>query len=265
MEIIKITSINVLNEIVGLQKEIWGFSDRECLPSHILLASSKTGGLILGCYDEDQLLGFSQTIPALNDNLHANHYLHALGVKPNSRSGNIGFLIMKAHRALSIQQGIGTIKWTFDPLESINANLYIKKLGANIEDYVPNYYGDNLNGINEGISTDRFLVDWDLHHPNTVQRIDGVSSNYSQENIGEDFVIVSVYSGDSFTLGTNTKFAIEIPVDFQTLKEMHFAKAVEIRMNSRKVFMALIKAQKRIVDFALIYRDGQRRAYYLTD
>src|SRR5207245_196426 len=49
----------------------------------------------------------------------------------------------------------------FDPLEGVNASLNIAKLGAVTHKYYPNLYGSSMaDGLNSGLPTDRFEVEW---------------------------------------------------------------------------------------------------------
>jgi predicted GNAT superfamily acetyltransferase len=63
-----------------------------------------------------------------------------------------------------LARGIGHVRWTFDPLRTVNATLNIHRLGATSATYLPDYYGE-MAGINQGLASDRLLVDWDLAAP----------------------------------------------------------------------------------------------------
>ena len=41
-----------------LQKETWGFADVSIVPGHILITFQKRGGLVLGAFEGDRLVGF---------------------------------------------------------------------------------------------------------------------------------------------------------------------------------------------------------------
>ena len=58
------------------------------------------------------------------------------------------------------EMGYDLITWTFDPLESRNAYLNLTKLRAVCDTYVENCYGEINDGLNNGLPTDRFKVEW---------------------------------------------------------------------------------------------------------
>ncbi len=72
-----------------------------------------------------------------------------------------------------LAQGIDLITWTFDPLETRNATLNFHKLGAVCNTYFPNLYGDMRDGLNAGLPSDRFQVDWWIASERVAQRLAG--------------------------------------------------------------------------------------------
>ena len=59
-----------------------------------------------------------------------------------------------------LRQGLDLITWTYNPLLARNAQLNIAKLGAVCTTYLPNLYGPMRDGLNAGLPSDRFQVDW---------------------------------------------------------------------------------------------------------
>jgi len=49
--------------------------------------------------------------------------------------------MLELRKIMLVQDNNDRIFWTYDPLESINANLYIKKLGGVIFHHLIDYYG----------------------------------------------------------------------------------------------------------------------------
>ena len=74
-------------------------------------------------------------------------------------------LALKIHqRAWARAQGIPAITWTFDPLVRRNAYFNLVKLGADIKELLPNFYGEMTDAINIGDESDRLLAWWDTSH-----------------------------------------------------------------------------------------------------
>jgi predicted GNAT superfamily acetyltransferase len=91
---------------------------------------------------------------------------HRLAVLPEMRGLGLG---VRAEAGISATgawtRGISHVRWTFDPLRATNAALNIHRLGAPRRNtYLPDYYGE-MAGINQGLASDRLLVDWDLAAP----------------------------------------------------------------------------------------------------
>ena len=95
------------------------------------------------------------------------------GVHPAYRNRGLGYSLKLAQREHVLAQGIDLITWTFDPLETRNATLNFHKLGAVCNTYLPNLYGDMRDGLNAGLPSDRFQVDWWIASERVAQRLAG--------------------------------------------------------------------------------------------
>jgi predicted GNAT superfamily acetyltransferase len=70
-----------------------------------------------------------------------------------------------------LRQGIDLIVWTYDPLLGKNASLNIEKLGGIVRHYARDIYGAVNNPLQVGLSTDRFLLEWELMSDRVRERI----------------------------------------------------------------------------------------------
>jgi predicted GNAT superfamily acetyltransferase len=87
---------------------------------------------------------------------------HMAGVTQDSRNRGIG-TAMKLHQRLwGLERGIGSIRWTFDPLVRRNARLNLHRLGARVIAYEVDFYGAMDDAVNANDPTDRLVVDWAL-------------------------------------------------------------------------------------------------------
>jgi predicted GNAT superfamily acetyltransferase len=57
------------------------------------------------------------------------------------------------------------VTWTFDPLVARNAHINITRLGADVDEYLIDFYGVMADGINAGQGSDRVVVRWHLDAP----------------------------------------------------------------------------------------------------
>ena len=78
------------------------------------------------------------------------------------RRSGVG-LVMKLHqRQWALERGIELITWTFDPLIRRNARFNLSRLGATVDEYLENVYGDTDDALNGRGESDRLLVRWRL-------------------------------------------------------------------------------------------------------
>jgi len=149
-----------LERCVELQRVIWG-PDVDQVPAAELVVIRRYGGLVIGAFDGDDLVGFVCGMVGRHKD-RVFHHSHLLGVLPAYRGRGIGEELKWAQRDRVLSQGMDLINWTFDPLQSLNANLNINHLGAVIKEYLLNVYGESLSSLHGGLPTDRFEAEWRL-------------------------------------------------------------------------------------------------------
>jgi predicted GNAT superfamily acetyltransferase len=64
----------------------------------------------------------------------------------------VGFALKLAQRAMSLDQGIQVVRWTFDPLVARNAHFNLSKLGAHCDRFRRNFYGEMGDSLNLGVA-----------------------------------------------------------------------------------------------------------------
>jgi predicted GNAT superfamily acetyltransferase len=145
-----------------LQRLVWPASETDVVPAHLLLSGVHNGGVLIGGYIDQRLIGFVFGFPGLYftpDGPRPKHYSHMLAVHPDFRNQGLGFVLKRAQWQMVRHQGIDRITWTYDPLLSTNARLNIAKLGAVCNTYLKEFYGEMKDGLNIGMPSDRFQVD----------------------------------------------------------------------------------------------------------
>jgi len=246
-----------------LQRLVWPGSETEVVPAHMLQSIVSNGGLIIGAFDGEQLVGFVFGFPgwhAAQDGLRPKHCSHMAGVHPDFRNAGLGFALKRAQWQMVRSQGLDHITWTYDPLLSRNANLNMVKLGAVCSTYIPNYYGDMRDELNAGLPSDRFQVDWWLNSKRVNRRLSGHRrrrlslSHYTESGVQ---IIAPSTPAPSDPL-----LLLEIPSDFLALKAADPALALEWRLRTREIFTDLFARGYLITDF--IYQTGsQPRGFYM--
>jgi predicted GNAT superfamily acetyltransferase len=148
-------------EAVRIQRIIWGFEDLELLPVRLFVVAEKVGGMVLGAFDGDDLIGFCLAIPGIRDSTIYLHS-HMLGVLKEYRDAGAGRLLKFAQREAALARGIDLIEWTFDPLDIKNAYFNIERLGVIVRRFVRNQYGITTSPLQAGLPTDRCIAEWHL-------------------------------------------------------------------------------------------------------
>ncbi|MGB0522847.1 MAG: hypothetical protein ACPGJS_07795 [Flammeovirgaceae bacterium] len=267
MDVRKVESQQEFLEVVEIEKAAWGFDNLlESTPPHVMQASNKVGGLVLGAFHQNQMVGFCHTIPAFDSTLKAYHHMHSLGIYPHAKALHPGFAILAAHRLASLKMKVDKVTWTFDPLEARNANLYIRKVGAVVETpYIANMYGESLlGGINAGIPADRLIATWHLHESRVADRLNGVNlPSLALQQLQTNYPMLNFH--DEKQEIPNQSFALEIPADFQALKLENLKKALQIRITIRKVMTQALNHGRRIVDFHSVLKGNERRNFYIIE
>ena len=257
-----------------LQRLVWSAPDIEIVPKDILLAIVHNGGLAIGAFVGSELVGASFGFPGFYqtpDGPRLKHHSHILAVHPDWRSKGIGFALKRAQWQMVRKQGLDRITWTYDPLLSRNAHLNVARLGAVCDTYLRSEYGEMLDGLNAGLPSDRFQVDWWLNSQRVERRLSRRSRptldlNYFR--LAEAILLEACWNPGpmprppaEILLLSGILLLVEIPYDFQVLKAMDLALARDWRFYTREVFEEAFAAGYLVTDFVL---DEGRSFYVLT-
>jgi predicted GNAT superfamily acetyltransferase len=259
--------------VEALQRAVWPDSETDVVPAHVFIAAIHNGGLLLGAYAEDQLIGFVFGFPGLEstpDGPRAKHCSHMMGILPGYRDSGVGFALKRAQWQMVRHQGLDHITWTYDPLLSRNAYLNITKLGAVCNTYRRSEYGDMRDGLNAGLPSDRFLVDWWINTRRVERRLGKRArrplklDNFSQADLQPLYVLQASDVSwprppEHFSPLAGRLALAEIPADIDALKEADFAIARDWRFFSRELFETAFASGYLITDF--VYDQG--RSFYV--
>ncbi len=260
-----------------LQRLVWPGSETDVVPAHLLITAVHNGGLVLGAFVGNQLVGFIFGFPGLEttpDGPRAKHCSHMMGIHPQHRDGGLGFALKRAQWQMVRHQGLDHVTWTYDPLMSRNAYLNIARLGAVCNTYRRSEYGDMRDGLNVGLPSDRFQVDWWINTRRVERRLSKrARPTLSLESITEAELhpLYPVSTGTSAwprppeqvpPLGGHLLLT-EIPGDFLALKDADFSLARDWRFFSRELFETAFAAGYLVTDYVFDRADGIPRGFYV--
>ena len=131
-----IESIAEMKQVEELQKEVWGFADRDVIPFHQLLLTQEAGGTLIGAFDGGSVVAFVYGFLSYQRGRLQIHS-HLLAVKPAYRSLGLGYRL-KLYTNYKIRQSadLGAVMYGFlvrplrfrvfpieSPLESFPCNV----------------------------------------------------------------------------------------------------------------------------------------------
>lgn len=277
-------SYDEMEQVESLFLDIWPGSEIDVVPAHMLVTFAHNGGLVLGSYAEDKLIGFvfgflgftsRPGLPSLK------HCSHQLGVHPDYEDRGLGFKLKRAQWQMVRKQRIELATWTYDPLLSRNAYLNMAKLGAVCSTYKREVYGHMRDVLNVGLPSDRFQVDWWVNTRRVNQRLssrprrrldlahflDGGAQKYNQTRLDdagwplplEELLSFPINPEDALPL-----LLVEIPSDFQGLKAADMELALQWRLHTRAIFESLFDRDYIVTDFVFLPGNPPRSYYVLS-
>jgi predicted GNAT superfamily acetyltransferase len=266
-----------------IQLDAWHMADREVVPAHAMHAMQHNGAAVLGAFDGEQMVGFALGILATVEDSNNRHdqvaaarlkmFSVIAGVLPAYQKSGVGFQLKMAQREFAIRIGVRLITWTYDPLESVNARFNIGKLGTVCQTYLRHFHGD-MGGINAGLPTDRFEVEWWV----TSNRVQARAAQRwhplkLDSLLGGGAIVVNEATFNTAGLPVpppnyishpSSLMLVEIPADMQAIKRADADLAQRWRYHTRDVFEGLFHSGFLVTDFVSQEDSaGHLRSYYL--
>lgn len=285
MSEIIIRHLETMDEIIAaeeVQHVTWSMRDLDVIPAHALHAMQHNGAMLIGAFDGERLVGFifgvlgTEHNPNRIDQVAAARlkmYSVIAGVLPDYQHHNIGYRLKMAQRDFALSIGIRLITWTYDPLESMNARFNIGKLGAVCRHYLRHFHGD-MSGINTGMATDRFDVEWWVTQNRVASRAERKWRPLKLDALmaGGAILINEATINDNglpeppidFLTRPGNLILIEIPSSIQTIKRADISLAQRWRAHTREAFESLFASGYMVTDFVPHVDDRENsRSYYL--
>jgi len=161
-------TIPELEAVVDLEVKVWGLSPRHAVPSAVMHVLALRGGLVVGAYQADHMVGMLLALPVRHDTEWI-LWSHMTGIHPDHQGQGIGAALKRFQRQWALANGYRKIAWTFDPLQRGNARFNFHVLGQEAaliaQTYHVNFYGDMDDDINRGMPSDRVEAVWLLDQP----------------------------------------------------------------------------------------------------
>ncbi len=170
-----LTKVEEFERLVDIQRTVWKHDDLDVTPIHQFCVSARMGGIILGAWTGGILVGYVYSFPAVLGSTPCQHS-HHLAVLPEFQGRGLGKKLKWVQREEAVKLGCKLITWTFDPMQTRNANLNLQALGAVSKTYFPNFYGlTPALCLGPGVPTDRLLIEWPIGDRRVFSRAEGRS------------------------------------------------------------------------------------------
>ncbi len=254
---------------VLLQRAVWGLADIEITSALQLIAAIHAGGMLhLAETPEGRAIGFAYAFPGLRGEVPHFHS-DMLAVLPEYQKHGVGLRLKWDQRDESLRRGVAQMAWTYDPLQARNANLNLRRLGAEATEFLENFYGITTSSLHHGMPTDRLLVRWDLRSP----RVLGLSATGDPQRSVPPPAFVRIndvkwqagwpVSSEPRLDLDPPELLLEIPPDWDVLCQAAPRLAEGWHATIRRAFQTYFSKGYRAVDFAPTEEGGRRRPLYI--
>ena len=261
-----LTTLEEFAAVVQLERDIWGPSYDDVVPVPILAVSVHSGGILIGAFDADRMIGFVYSLPAIKDT-KPTQWSHMAGVVTEYQGGGIGAQLKLLQRERALSAGLELVQWTYDPLQAMNAHLNFAKLGVVCDEYAVNIYGVSASPLHGGNPTDRFVADWWIRTPRVEDRLRGaapLAPVMTVEPAGRARAEGKWLNPAAIDLSLEVRrISVEIPTGFTEMLASAPDLALEWRLVTRGIFTTYFARGYRAVEFFLD-RPGRKGAYLLV-
>lgn len=254
----------------ALEANVWQMPEgRGTVPAWLLITAHRNGGVVLGAFDaRNRLIGFVFGFLGLDHGptrRRLKHCSQMLAVLPEWRGLDVGLALKLAQREMILEQGIDLVTWTYDPLQAVNARLNVVRLGAFARRYVVNAYGEMTDGLNAGVASDRFEVEWWVATSRVDRILRGAAPVHPWEPDASVFEVRRV-AGLPEPLprraAAGASRQVEIPLDWNGLRRSAPELAAKWRVATREAFLELFDLGFAVTGMAAQGRGRECRIGY---
>jgi len=259
--------------VVDLERVIWGPGYVEVVPVPILAVTVLRGGVLVGAFESQRMIGFVYSLPALKHG-KPSQWSHMLGVLDEFRNDGVGHRLKLIQRDRTLAMGLDLIEWTYDPMQALNAHLNFAKLGIVVEEYELNVYGTSHSPLHGGNPTDRFVSEWKIRDPHVERRLEAAANRHAVPVRSQDLVKAERANRLTSAAGwfecvdvrvdlDAPRVLVEIPMGFTEMLAGAPDLALAWRLSTREMFTAYFGRGYKAVDF-LLDRPAGRGSYLLV-
>ncbi|MGE5244413.1 MAG: GNAT family N-acetyltransferase [Betaproteobacteria bacterium] len=261
-----LTTLDDFGRVVELERVVWGPGYDDVVPVPILVVTVHRGGILIGAFAGDELIGFVYSLPGIRDR-RPTQWSHMTGVVDRFRNAGVGFELKRRQRERAMAMGLDLIEWTYDPLQAMNAHFNFAKLGVVVGEYEENVYGASDSPLHKGNPTDRFVAEWRIRDDRVKRRLAGEAPLASVLTI--EPVNRVREAGEWLEPGETRRdldarrVAVTIPVGFTDMLPRAPDLALAWRHATRDIFTTYFSRGYRAVEFFLD-RPNRRGSYLLV-
>jgi predicted GNAT superfamily acetyltransferase len=271
-------TIDELDQLKAVEKEVWGMADEDSLPMTVAIALKAAGNIFLGAFAKDKagkekMVGFAFGFLGREHGQTTIHS-HMLAVLDAYRHLDLGAKLKHAQRERALAMGVHEMTWTFDPLQSRNAHFNFAKLGVVSDTYKIDFYGPETSSVLHRNGTDRLWVRWLLNSRRVRDRIAGKSAGAGSraETLDALRLLKPLVRFDGKGQPARAELAealrrervsIEIPGDILAVEKTDVALAREWRDATRWAFRESLKAGFFVAEYCRSLRGQQGPGAYL--
>lgn len=253
--------IEEIHAAVDLQKAVWQAEDRDLVPVTEIVSARENGGIVLGAFALDRMVGFVFSMVGRRDGL-CYQYSRMLAVDREWRGRGLGASLKLAQKRVALAAGDTRMEWTFDPLEGRNAALNLRRLGARVRHYYRDFYGARTSRFDLGIPTDRLRAEWDLTEDLDLTGPDRLRSERARVGVSVVDDNPANGPGDFHPPDAASDYRIPVPIPFQPIREEDPQLAMAWRTSVRTAFEAAFALGFEVVDFESPIDNGQGCGFY---
>jgi predicted GNAT superfamily acetyltransferase len=261
-----LTTLVDFTGVVELERTIWGPGYDEVVPVPILAVTVLRGGILIGAFDGDRMVGFVYSLPGIKHR-RPTQWSHMLGVLGDYRSAGVGHQLKVLQRERTLTMGLDLIEWTYDPMQALNAHLNFAKLGVSAQEYEINVYGESSSPLHKGNPTDRFVAEWHVGTPRVAQRLGGSAPMAPVLTV--EPVVRMRQAGEWLEPGSwdltfdAPRIGVDIPTGFSEMLSSAPDLAMTWRMATRQIFTTYFEGGYHAVEFFLD-RKARKGTYLLV-
>ncbi len=246
-----------LEKVVDLEIAVWGLNPRNAVPTAMLHVMALGGGLVMGAYDGDQMVGLLISM-AVKRGDDVFIWSHMTGTRQDYQRRGIGLALKRFQRRWALDNGYKSIRWTVDPLQRGNAWFNLHLLGEDAALYTDiyhvNFYGDMDDDINRGMPSDRIEVIWRLDQP-SLHRASLGNPPLLLRSDERSYPVISYADWDL------PSYIASVPADLDALRKQDRDAVLAWRLALREVMTTAFEHGYQAIDFI---RSGGLYVYHLA-